>query len=206
VGAPGSVEIVSYRTVFDLERRIYRIDRLRLNPSGIPIRGIVYFVTLAFLLLVLAALPVSGLLLRLFPWYLRDIALPAGGAALMTVVRVEGRCFHLAALALLRHALSGRHLRGLRPCSRLPPGQCWYPPELLVLPDGSDPRFRRMRFRGPGAALVAVSHECATWGGGKHLRAPRVALRALPGERPLARGRVLEVARGARMDVRRAGG
>ena len=40
------MEIRSYRAVFDLERRIYRIDRLRLNPAGVPVRGIVYFLAL----------------------------------------------------------------------------------------------------------------------------------------------------------------
>ena len=29
-------------SVFALERRIYRIDTLRLNPSGVPLRGIGY--------------------------------------------------------------------------------------------------------------------------------------------------------------------
>jgi hypothetical protein len=33
------MEIRSFRRVFDLERRIYRVDRLRLNPGGIPVRG-----------------------------------------------------------------------------------------------------------------------------------------------------------------------
>ena len=37
------MEIHSYRRVFDLERRVYSVDRLRLNPSGVPVRGIVYF-------------------------------------------------------------------------------------------------------------------------------------------------------------------
>ena len=37
----GRIEVRSYRTVFDLERRLYRIDRLRLNPGGVPVRGIV---------------------------------------------------------------------------------------------------------------------------------------------------------------------
>ena len=33
------MEVRSYRRVFDLERRIYRVDRLRLNPGGVPVRG-----------------------------------------------------------------------------------------------------------------------------------------------------------------------
>ena len=41
------MEVRSYRRVFDLERRIYSIDRMRLNPSGVPLRGVVYFLVLA---------------------------------------------------------------------------------------------------------------------------------------------------------------
>ena len=41
--------IRSYRRVFDLERRIYRVTRIRLNPGGIPIRGVVYLLALVVL-------------------------------------------------------------------------------------------------------------------------------------------------------------
>ena len=37
------IEIRSYRRVFDLERRIYSIDRVRLNPGGVPVRGVDVF-------------------------------------------------------------------------------------------------------------------------------------------------------------------
>jgi hypothetical protein len=202
---PGSIEVTSYRTVFDLERRVYRIDRLRLNPSGIPIRGFVYCAALALVMLVLAVLPVSGFVLSLFPWYLRDIALPVGGAALLRVVRVEGRSFHLAAVSLARHTFGGRHLCHLRPCRAVSPGRRWYPPELLFLPDGSDAGLRRLRFTGPGAALITVPHACASAGGGVRGRAPRVVIRALPGQRKAVHGRVLELAPGVRLDVHGAG-
>ena len=107
------MEIRSYRAVFDLERRIYRVDRLRLNPGGIPLRGVVYCLALLAGLALLGALPLVGAAVRALPWYLRDLVLPAGGAALLTVIRVEGRPFHLAAAALLRHALGPRAARRL---------------------------------------------------------------------------------------------
>ncbi len=40
------IEIRSYRRVFDLERRIYSVDQLRLNPGGVPVRGVLYFLAL----------------------------------------------------------------------------------------------------------------------------------------------------------------
>src|SRR3954467_9308640 len=90
------VEIRSYRPVFDLERRLYRIDRLRLNPGGVPVRGIVYGVGLTIIVAVLAALPLLGWPLRALPWPARHLLLPTLLAAALTVVRVDGRPWHVA--------------------------------------------------------------------------------------------------------------
>ena len=150
------MEIRSYRRVFDLERRVYSVDRVRLNPSGVPVRGVVYFVGSVITLLVGAGLPLLGHALDLVPWYLRDLLLPALAATLMALIRVEGRPFHHAAHSLLRFSASRRRLiGGYRPC--VP--RRWYPPDVLALPDGSEPRLRRLRYTGPGAVLVAVPHE-----------------------------------------------
>lgn len=194
-----SVDIRSYRRVFDLERRIYRIDRLRLNPGGIPVRGVVYFLAVLVVVQVLGVLPLSGLVIHMFPWYMRYVGLPGALAALLTLIRVEGRSFHVAALALLRFLGGPRHLQGLRPCAPL--GARWHPQELLFLPDGSDAQLRRLRFTGPGAALVTVPHERAVLGPAPLRSVPRVALRALPAGRSLAKGQVIELRRGVCMHV-----
>ncbi|MGA8364050.1 MAG: hypothetical protein WB709_05975, partial [Solirubrobacteraceae bacterium] len=96
------MEIRSYRAVFDLERRIYRIDRLRLNPAGVPVRGIVYFLALLATIVVCAHVPPLRAVASALPWYLIYLALPGVGAALLTVVAIDGRPAHLAAQALLR--------------------------------------------------------------------------------------------------------
>jgi hypothetical protein len=205
-----AVEIRSYRSVFDLERRIYRIDRLRLNPGGVPVRGAVYFIVLLLATLAAGAVPLVGVGVRALPWYLRELAVPVGLAALLTVIRVEGRPFHLAARALVRYAsgprrLVGLHARRRRACST--PGRHWHPPELLLLPDGSDARLRRLRYTGPGAVLVAVAHERATYGAGLLGRVgagARLGLRELPGRRALRSGQVIALAPGARLDVQGA--
>jgi hypothetical protein len=142
-------EIRSYRSVFDLERRIYRIDRVRLNPGGMPVRGVLYFFAILLALACAARAPLLGDAMHMVPWYGRELALPALGAGLLALIRVDGRPFHLTAIAVLRHAFRPRHLSGLRPCDS--PGRCWSPPELLLLPDGSDARLRRLRYTGPGA-------------------------------------------------------
>ncbi len=212
------MEIRSYRAVFDLERRIYRVNRLRLNPGGIPLRGVVYCFALLAGLALLGALPLVGVAVRALPWYLRDLVLPGGGAALLTVIRVEGRPFHLAATALLRHALGSRELAsscvlgGSRCHARFQ--RAWYPESLLVLPDGSDAHLRRLRFTGPGAVLVRVAHTRSAQrrgllgrlGGALSLRRPpHVTLRELPGHQRPPGGQAIALERGARLEVRLVG-
>lgn len=202
-------EIRSYRRVFDLERRIYSIDQLRLNPGGIPVRGVVYFLALVAAGLVLARMPVAGLMVAALPWYLRDIALPVALAAVLSVIRIEGRVFHLAAHALVRHWLTPRRLARGRGCEA--PGSRWRPPELVLLPDGSDSRMRRMRYTGPGAVLVCVEHvrggrvaERGSTGVARRGARRAVTLTQLAPARAAGQARVIALGRGARLNVRAA--
>lgn len=202
------MEIRSYRRVFDLERRIYRLDRLRLNPGGIPVRGLVYFLALSALSVTLSRLPIVVVLARALPWYLREVALPAASAALLTVVRIEGRPFHLAAQSLARHRFGPRCTAGASSCrtsARDRPRGLWRPDEILILPDGSDCRVRRARYTGPGAVLVTVSHErVAPRLGVLNIigRGADLTVRQLPGIRAPARGEVIVLERAARLEVR----
>jgi hypothetical protein len=201
------MEIRSYRRVFDLERRIYRIDRLRLNPGGIPVRGAVYFLVILAAALTAGRLPLLATVTRVLPWYLGYLALPAASAAILTMIRVEGRPFHLAAAAVVRYRVGPRRLAGVHACAA--PGERWRPEEIVLLPDGSDSRMRRMRYTGPGAVLVAVEHERAgrailrRWFGlGPARRRRALTLRELPGGRALSPRQVIALAPGARLLVR----
>lgn len=117
-GDCSAIEIRSYRQVFALERRLYRIEGLRLNPAGVPLRGIGCFLALACGVLLLGRVPLVGDALTVVPWYLREAAAPALGAFLLTTVRVEGRPLHVAAVALIRWRLGARELSGLHATSR----------------------------------------------------------------------------------------
>jgi hypothetical protein len=201
------VEIRSYRRVFDLERRIYRVDRLRLNPGGVPVRGVVYFLVILAAALIAGRLPLLGSLARLLPWYAGDLALPAASAAVLTMIRVEGRPFHLAAHALVRYHAGPRWLAGVHPSVAI--GSRWSPEDVVFLPDGSDSWMRRMHYTGPGAVLIAVDHQHR--GGNRResvslgLRGNRAALSLSesPGTRTAAAGgRVLALAPGARLLIR----
>jgi hypothetical protein len=201
------IEIRSYRRVFDLERRIYRVDRLRLNPGGVPVRGVVYFLVLLAVGLLAGSLPLAGVLVKELPWYLRDLALPGGCAAVLSVIRVEGRPFHIAALALVRYGTGPRRLAGVRRCAAA--GGRWRAEDIVILPDGSDSRMRRLRYRGPGAVLVAVEHERAgrlieRGATGVARRGARrvLTVREPPESRALSRGEVISLGRGARLLVR----
>jgi hypothetical protein len=204
------MEIRSYRAVFDLERRIYRVDELRLNPGGIPVRGVVYFLAILLAMLIAGGLPLVGAAIGALPWYLRDLALPVVSATVLSVIRIEGRPFHLAAYALLRYQAGSRRLigdqpAGVRPCGG--PGECWRPEEILLLPDGSDAGMRRLRYTGPGAVLITTAHERVDRGAGRRGRlgwARSLTVRELPGAEASSSGQVIALAAGARLDVRAA--
>jgi hypothetical protein len=202
------MEIRSYRRVFDLERRIYRVDRLRLNPGGIPVRGVVYLLVILSVRLVAGKLPLLASVVGLPPWYLCDLALPVASAAVLTMIRVEGRPFHLAAFALGRYRSGQRWFAGVRPCPAI--GARWHPGEIVFLPDGSDGRMRRLRYTGPGAVLVGVQHERAEGAGGRWLQnlspGHRSALTMWePSSGPAHEsGQVIALASGARLWVRSA--
>jgi hypothetical protein len=208
-----TMEIRSYRAVFDLERRIYRIDRLRLNPGGVPVRGVVYLLALLAATLLAGRLLLVAALVRMLPWYVVDLALPSATAALLSVIKIEGRPFHLAAQALLRHRLGPRRLAGLRACRSRARGQVgagsgarWWPEEIVLLPDGSDAWMRKLRYTGRGAVIVTVAHAHAhAERRRKRLcglaRQSQLTLRQLPdGETP-AIGQVIALAPNARLLV-----
>jgi hypothetical protein len=198
------IEIRSYRRVFDLERRIYRVDRLRLNPGGVPVRGIVYGLALLAAMLLAARLPLVGLAVRSLPWFMSYLVVPGLTGALLTVVRIEGRPFHLAMHALVRHRARRRAPRAMRAAPRrLLHGVRWCPSPLLMLADGCDAR-RRVRYTGPGVLLISVAHERHSAAGPLvrlGLR-PDVSVRRKPDARRPVSGTVVVLERAARLSVR----
>jgi hypothetical protein len=187
------IEVRSFRTVFDLERRLYRIDRLRLNPGGVPVRGVVYGVVLAVVIALLAAVPLVGWPLRAMPWPARHLLLPTVLAAGLTVIRVDGRPCHVALRSLIELAVGPRRVGGWE---RLPrSAERWRLPDLVVIPDGSGSELRRAQFRGPGAVVVGVPHELRRRG------RRRVLLRPAQQRGAPAR-KVVVLADGSRLHIR----
>ncbi|MGH2850091.1 MAG: hypothetical protein ACRDLP_05685 [Solirubrobacteraceae bacterium] len=186
------LEIRSFRSVFALERRIYRIDTLRLNPSGVPLRGIAYALALIIVAVLAATVPPASWLAPALPWYVRDLGLPVAASFVLGSLRLDGRPFHLAACAALAHASASirRAARAARP-------RRWRPPPVVWVPDGSDAQFRRVRYRGPGAVLVLRPHERVD-----RSRWARAAVALRPRTEGAARPTVIELAAGATLEVR----
>jgi hypothetical protein len=187
-------EVRSYRSVFALERRIYRIDRLRLNPTGVPVRGVAWAAVLLVAAQVAQALPGVGTLAAVAPWPLRDLVAPIGLGAALTTLRLDGRHAHHALFAALRFASSARHLSGFAPCAAI--GTIWRPGPLVTLPDGSENRLRSLRYRGPGRLLVSVAHTARQAQG---VRGGRLEIH--PAARGDRQSRGISVARGGRVRV-----
>src|SRR5215213_11221217 len=77
--------IRSYRRVFEVDRRIYRIDRWALPvPGGVPLRAVGYFATTVLLMLLL-----GGLVAFLSP-PLRFVVVPLAVAILGTQAAPDG--------------------------------------------------------------------------------------------------------------------
>lgn len=193
------VEVRSYRAVFSLDRRIYRIDTLRLNPSGVPLRGLAYAATLVAIAVAVRGLPGVSWLVAPLPWYLGDLACPLALAALLVVLRIEGRPFHLAAGALLLQWSGPRYLASLERRARSP--RFWRPSSIVCIVDGSDGAPRAMRYRGPGVVLIGYAHDRVDWAPGL-TRWRRTDISLHPrAEGPLASPVALELAKGAVLEV-----
>jgi hypothetical protein len=183
--------------VFDFERRIYRIDTVRLNPSGIPLRGVLYCAALVAIAGLATRLPLLGLLLAPIPWYLRYLGLPICAGALLGAVRIDGRPFHLAAASLMRGAVGPKAFSRLEPCRRA--GARWRPGPIVLIPNGSDARFRHLRYAGPGLVLVGRAHRRLEW---PALRPTRADVTLEGGDGILARASCIELTAAGTIEVR----
>jgi hypothetical protein len=180
------IEIRSYGRVFRLERRIYRIDNVRLNPGGVPIRGLVYLAFTAGAALLASRLPLLAQALASVPWYLTDVVVPVLCTFALTGLQIEGRSLHECLPGLLRLWLGPRVVRldGSRA------GQTkWRPQDVTFLPDGSDASLRGLRVRGPGRVVVAIEHRFTSRGRSPFSRGSRLALARVGDGRRLPRGR-----------------
>lgn len=109
------LQIRSFAVVFDLERRIHRIDRFKVPlPYGLPLRSVGYTGAALLAVLVADGLPLLGAAIGAMPAPLRLVLMPVAVGVLLTRLRLDGRSAHAACLAWLRFALSTRDVVAFR--------------------------------------------------------------------------------------------
>lgn len=185
--------IRSYRRVFEVDRRIYRVDRWALPvPGGVPLRGVGYFAAALGLVVLLGALPVIGNLLGALAPPLRYVVLPLAVAVLGTQAAPDGRTAHRFAWEWLRLRLRARR----RCAGRVVPveGEPLAWSGVLALRwDDQGARLHRGRVIGPARITVTVPVRLSA-------RRGRVVARAQRGEQAAAQpvvlggGTMLEIA------------
>src|SRR5215212_7290894 len=95
--------IRSYRRVFEVDRRIYRVDRWALPvPGGVPLRAVGYFAAALLAMIAAGALPGTSELAGALSAPIRFVVLPLAVAVLGTQAAPDGRAAHRFAWDWLR--------------------------------------------------------------------------------------------------------
>src|SRR3954469_17286340 len=145
------IPIRSFGVVFDLERRIHKIDRFRVPlPYGLPLRSLGYAIVTLAIVLVASAVPVIGTPIVGIPAPLRLVGLPIAAAYALPGLQIDGRPPHVVGVTAVRYALGPRRLAA------------WSPPgaglkrldDIPVVCDEHTPQLRPGRLRGPVEAIV----------------------------------------------------
>lgn len=186
------VAVRSFRVVFELERRIHKVDRIRLPlPYGLPLRSLAYALAALLVVVVLGRVPLLGAPLAALPVPVRLAVLPAAVAYALTQLRPDGRPAHWFLLAWARQRLAPSTVVAFASTRRRRVERL---DELVVAPDERDVRYRSAVIEGPAVALLRLPVEPR----------PRGSTLVLEpaGDTPLYRGRRLRLAAGQRAVVR----
>src|SRR5215210_3687544 len=184
--------IRSYRRVFEVDRRIYRVDRWALPvPGGIPLRAVGYFVAALLGVLAAGALPVVGEAIAAVSAPLRFVVVPLAVAVLGTQVAPDGRAAHRFAWDWLRLRLRARRRSAGRIVALEGEPIAW-DGELALRADGEGPELRHGRVLGPACITFNVPIRLSDSGG------RLVARPVAEGER----GEAVVLCPGARLELR----
>ena len=193
VGERKVVVIRSFRVVFALERRLFKVDRFRLPLAyGVPVRGIAYAAGVLLAVVLAGRLPLLGAVVDLVPPPFRFVALPVAVAAVLVRVRVDGLPAHHALRLWTAHRVRPRRLVGFR--SDTTPALVRPGDPIVFVPDASGPRLRRGVIEGVPAVAVRVPVRGRIRG--------RTLELAQTGEGPLRVGRRVAIPAGGRVVIR----
>jgi len=188
---PSGRQIRSYHRAFHFELMLYTIGNLR-PWRPVPARAVLYTALSELLMIAVAHTPaIGGVVSGLGPEAVYG-AIPLGLGWLLTVARIEGRRFHVAARVWARHACRGRTLIGGYRAMK-PAGTRWRPRCVLVVGDGRDGTPPAgVRLLGPGRVLLR--YPCTA-----RVDGPRMTVAQIS-RRPCDPGTVLRIADGASVD------
>lgn len=151
--APG-FEVRSFRVVFRLERRLYKVQRWRIPvPHGIPVRGLGYGVGVLAVLLLISRVPVLGAAVAHVPAPVRFVIAPVLVAGALARLSVDGRPAHRHLSAWVRHRLNADEVSAFRPIGGVGSEHRFLDP-VPVVPDASGAVYRRAHVRGPASLVV----------------------------------------------------
>src|SRR4051794_5733040 len=153
------VVIRSYRRVFEVDRRIYRVDRWALPvPGGVPLRALGYFAATALLMVLL------GDLVAFVSPPLRFVVVPLAVAVLGTQAAPDGRTAHRFAWDWLRLRLRARR-RSAGRVVRLEDEPVRWDGSLPVRWDADGAELHRAVVRGPARVRFNVPTTLGEAGG-----------------------------------------
>ena len=148
--------ICSYRQVFRIDRRIYRVDRWALPvPGGVPLRGLGYFIATLLAVLACERLPGVGALVAALSPPLRYVVVPLAVAVLATQAAPDGRAAHRFAWDWLRLRARPRRRSAGRPVPLEREPVPWRG-TLGVFWDGHEASLHRGHVRGPARVTFSV--------------------------------------------------
>jgi hypothetical protein len=193
VGNDGSLPIHSFRVVFELERRIHKVDRWRIPvPYGVPLRGLAYWAIALVVTIALTRMPIAGVLIGALPTPIRLLILPVGVAYLLVRIDVDGRPAHTALVTWIGWKFSAQRTAALR---RVPAaGTAVRLGDITLVPDERAARYRDAVIKGPAEVLLRYPPH----GYVKGKRRPTLHVSRLPGP-PLVVGRQVRLRAGERM-------
>lgn len=183
--------IRSFRSVFELERRIHKIDRYRIPlPYGLPLRSLGFGAACLLAVLVLGAVPVVGPAVEQLPPPVRLVLLPVSAAYALGRIKVDGRPLHSAVGSLVRFALGPRKMVGFRAAG----GTFTRLGDVVTVADERTWRYRAGRVEGPAEILLRYPAQARQRGGKLIVRQTGAA--------PLWRGKRVLVRAGQRVVFR----
>src|SRR3954467_2962360 len=160
------VMIRSYRRVFEVDRRIYRVDRWALPvPGGVPLRAVAYFAVALLAMIAAGALPGTSELAGALSAPIRLVVIPLAVAVLGTQAAPDGRAAHRFAADWVRLRWRARRQSAGRRVALEDEPVAWHG-ELAVRWDGDGAELHHGRVRGPARVTFAVPVKLRQRGGG----------------------------------------